>query len=141
VALVDDVSRIATAAAAYAAPSEELGAVLPLELDGGKRLYLCAFTDSSPQQSWLVLDDSGSPLADRRVVRDAASIAALVEVAEESADVPPPEEPRVASLAYLDSLGAAGEDGEFAAALKGALPVVDELAKDVEGNYKLELKP
>jgi hypothetical protein len=141
VSLVDDVSRIATTAAAYAAPGEDVGAVLPLELEGGDRLYLCAFTDSSPQQSWLLLDDGGSPLSDRKLVRDAASIAALVEVAEESADVPPPEEPRVASLAYLDSLGTTSRNGDFAAALQGALPVVDELAKDVEGNYKLELKP
>ena len=129
------------AAAAYAAPGEDVGALLPLELDRGGRLYLCAFTDGSPQQSWLLLDDGGSPLSDRKLVRDAASIAALVEVAEENADVPPSEQPRVASLAYLDSLGATSANGDFAAALHGALPVVDELAKDVEGNYKLELKP
>jgi hypothetical protein len=76
----------------------------------------------------------------RTRVRDAASIAALCEVAEESAELPPAAEPRVASLAYLDSLGAESRNGGFAAALQGALPAVDELAKDVEGNYKLELR-
>jgi hypothetical protein len=73
-------------------------------------------------------------------VRDAASIAALVEVAEESIDMPPADEPRLASLAYLDSLGAQPADGNLAGALQGAVPVVDELAKDIEGNYRLELE-
>jgi hypothetical protein len=139
VALVDDVSRIAAVAASYAWPGEQVGAVLAIELDADDRLYLCAFTGVDEQESWILLDDSGSPVTDRKRVRDAASIAALCEVAEESVGAPPPEEPRVASLSYLDSLGAASENGEFAAAVQGALPVVDELAKDVEGNYKIEL--
>ena len=139
-ALVDDVSRIAAAAASYAWPGEQVGAVLPVELDAGDRLYLCAFTGADPQQSWLALDDGGSPIADRKRVRDVASIAALCEVAEESADVQPPEEPRLASLSYLDSLGPASHNGDFAAAVQGALPAVDELVKDVEGNYKIELR-
>jgi hypothetical protein len=139
VALVNDVSRIAAAAASFAWPGEQVGAVLPVELDAGVRVYLCAFTGADERESWVLLDDSGSPVRDRKRVRDAASIAALCEVAEESAGVPPPEEPRVASLSYLDSLGAASENGNFAAAVQGALPAVDELAKDVEGNYKIEL--
>ena len=39
-------------------------------------------------QSWLALDDRGSPLTNRTLIRDAASIAALVEIAEESAAIP-----------------------------------------------------
>jgi hypothetical protein len=136
---VEDVSRIAAVAASYAWPGEQVGAVLAIELDAGDRLYLCAFTGVDEQESWILLDDSGSPVTDRKRVRDAASIAALCEVAEESVGAPPPEDPRVASLSYLDSLGAASENGDFAAAVQGALPVVDELAKDVEGNYKIEL--
>ena len=138
-ALVDDVSRIAAVAAGYAWPGEQVGAVLAVELEAGERLYLCAFTGADAQHGWLVLDDGGSPISDRKRVRDSASIAALCEVAEESADVPPSEEPRVASLSYLDSLGAASQNGNFAATMQGALPAVDELAKDVEGNYKIEL--
>jgi hypothetical protein len=136
---MDDVSRTAAAAASYAWPGEQVGAVLAVELDVGDRIYLCAFAGADAQHSWLVLDDSGSPITDRKRVRDTASIAALCEVAEESADPPPPEGPRVASLSYLDSLGAASQDGDFAAAVQAALPAVDELAKDVEGNYKIEL--
>jgi hypothetical protein len=139
VALSDDVHRIAERAAAHAAPGEEVAAVLPVELATGERLYLCAFTAPGGGQSWLALDHDGAVVTSRKHVRDAASIAALVEVAEESVDLPPTEEPRVASLAYLDSLGAQPANGNIAGAIHGAVPVVDELAKDIEGNYKLEL--
>jgi hypothetical protein len=67
-------------------------------------------------------------------VRDAASIAAMVEVAEESTDVAG-DEPRLASLPYLDSLGAAVHSGS----LVTAMPAVEELARDIETNYKMEL--
>jgi hypothetical protein len=139
VALTEDVGRIAAAAAAYALPGEEVAAVLPVEPTVGERLYLCAFGDAEGVQSWLALDDDGVPVTSRKRVRDAASIAALCEVAEETATTPPLEEPRVASISYLDSVGATAENGNLAAAIQGALPAVDELAKDIEGNYKLEL--
>jgi len=65
-------------------------------------------------------------------VREAASIAAMVEIAEEAAEQEPAE-PRVASLPYLDSLGAGSE-------IAGGLPAVEELMHDVETNYKLPLE-
>jgi hypothetical protein len=58
----------------------------------------------------------------------------MVEVAEDSAEIAS-DEPRLASLPYLDSLGAALQNGNLVA----AMPAVEELAKDVETNYKLEL--
>ena len=64
-------------------------------------------------------------------MREAASIAALVEVAEDAVDRVPGE-PRVASLEYLDSIGG---DSSIAA----ALPAVEELTRDVERHYKFEL--
>jgi len=136
---MEDVNRIAAAAAAYAAPDEEVGAVLAVEPAPGERLYLCAFTNRDGMQSWLALDDEASPVTDRKRIRDAASIAAISEVAEEIASLPEPDVPRVASLAYLDSLGSTAGNGNFAAAVQGAVPAVDELVKDVESNYKLEL--
>jgi hypothetical protein len=139
VALSDDVHRIAEKAAAHAAPGEDVAAVLAVELASGERLYLCAFTGADGGRSWLALDHDGAVVTSRKRVRDAASIAALVEVAEESVDVPPAQEPRVASLAYLDSLGAQPADGNLAGAIQGAVPVVDELAKDIESNYRLDL--
>ena len=136
--LSEDVGRIAEAAARYVAPGEELAAVLPVEPASGERVYLCAFAQADGTQSWLALDDRGSPLTNRTLIRDAASIAALVEIAEESAAVPTGDEPRLASPAYLDSLGAA--NGELAGALQSALPAIDELTRDLELNYKLKLE-
>jgi len=113
--------------------------VLPIEPAGGERLYLCAFVGPTGLHTWLALDEHGEPVTDRKRVRDAASIAALVEVAEESADVSLDEEPRVASAAYLDSLGATAQNGEVVGPLQAALPAVEELTRDVELHYRLEL--
>ena len=82
-AVADDVGRIAAAAAAFAAPGEEVAGVLAAETLG-RRVYLCAF-ESPEGRTWLALDDDAQPLSERRLVREAASITALCEVAEESA--------------------------------------------------------
>jgi hypothetical protein len=176
-----DVGRIASAAAAFAEPGEEVAGVLVAETLG-RRVYLCAF-ESAKGRAWLALGDDSEPLTDGRLVREAASLAALCEVAEESAGgghlselqarlaelrgTDNPEgieeaeaaaaslaetlqpEPRVASGAYLDALGSAsrrleqalGESGAspFAAAMQAALGSVEELAQDVERNYKMPL--
>jgi hypothetical protein len=139
VALSDDVSRIAEVAARFAAPGETLGAVIAVEPSSGERVYLCAFSGEDGTHSWLALDETGAPVRNRTRIRDAASIAALVEVAEESAATPVTSEPRLASPSYLDSLGA-GAAGDVAGALQGALPAIDELTRDLELNYKLELE-
>jgi hypothetical protein len=57
-------------------------------------VYLCAFAQADGTQSWLALDDRGSSLTNRTLIRDAASIAALVEIADASAAVPVGDEPR-----------------------------------------------
>jgi hypothetical protein len=180
--VVEDVGRIAGAAAAFAEPGEELAGVLVAETLG-RRVYLCAF-ESAKGHAWLALGAAAEPLSDGRLVRDAASLAALCEVAEESAggghlselqarlaelrETDNPEgieeaeaaaaslaetlqpEPRVANGAYLDALGSAsrrleqalGEDSAspFAAAMQAALGSVEELAADVESNYKIALE-
>jgi hypothetical protein len=131
VALSEDVSRIAAAAATHRAPGEQVVAVLAVESAAGERVYLAAFGDPDGNQKWLALDHGGVPVTDRTRVREAASIAALVEVAEEAAERVA-DGPRLASLPYLDSIG--GDAG-----IAGALPAVEELTRDVEQNYKLEL--
>jgi hypothetical protein len=181
-AVADDVGRIAGAAARFAEPGEELSGVLVVETLG-RRVFLCAF-ESAEGHAWLALGVDAEPLTDRRLVREAASLAALCEVAEESAggghlvelqarlaelrETDNPEgieeaeaaamalaetlqpEPRVASGAYLDALGSAsrrleqalGENGvsPFAAAMQAARGSVEELADDVETNYKIALE-
>jgi hypothetical protein len=81
--VVEEVGRIASAAAAFAEPGEDLAGVLVTETLG-RRIYLCAF-ESAEGRAWLALGDEAEPLTDGRLVREAASIAALCEVAEESA--------------------------------------------------------
>jgi hypothetical protein len=131
VALSEEVNRIAAAAATHRGPGQQVVAVLAVETATGERVYLSAFADAEGQQEWLALDHDGVPVTSRERVREAASIAALVEVAEEAAEQVV-EGPRLASLPYLDSIG--GDAG-----IAAALPAVEELTRDIEQNYKLEL--
>jgi hypothetical protein len=184
VALSEDLSRIALAAAAYAKPGEEVTGVVPAEPATGARVYLCAYRRENDETSWLALRDDEEPVADRALVRDAVSIAAMCELAEEVAaggdlddlrsqlvalrvtENPPgvdvAEEavvdlqhtigapPRVASPAHLDAVGAATRNLEralgdtsaspFAEAMKRGVETVEQLAKDVEANYKRPLQ-
>jgi hypothetical protein len=180
--VAEDVGHIADAAAAFAEPGEELAGVLVTETLG-RRVYLCAF-ESAEGRAWLAVGADGEPLTEGRLVREAASIAALCEIAEESAggghlselqarlaelrETDNPEgieeaeaaaaslaetlqpEPRVANGDYLDAIGSAsrrleqalGESGgsPFAATMQAALGAVEELAADVESNYKMPLE-
>ena len=83
-ALTDDLEHAAAAAAEYAEAGEELSGVLAAELPSGLRVYLSAFS-TGEAHTWLALDDEGRRIADREVVRQAAALIALAEVAEESA--------------------------------------------------------
>lgn len=85
-ALVDDLERIAAAATAHAGDGEHVSGVLAAEPSPGERVYLCAFERGDDGgRSWLALDDAGRPLSSRATVRDAVSIAAVCEIAAESA--------------------------------------------------------
>ena len=134
--LEQDLRRIAERAAVYADEGEDIAGIVPTEPASGFRLYVCAY-GSEDSTGWLVLDATGVPVADRELVRDAVSITALCEVAEEAAGVEP-DSARVASPALLDELGA--EAGpELAEAVKGAAGTVEELVRDVERGYKRPL--
>src|SRR5437588_9741113 len=84
VARGDDLSAIAAAASASVEPGEELGAILAAEPSPGERTYLCAFT-TAEEHSWLALAADGAPVTSRDRVREAVSILALCELAEDSA--------------------------------------------------------
>ena len=81
--LADELSRIADAAGAFAVGDERLAGVVPVENHGG-RVYLCAY-EASERRTWLALDDGGRPLESRSDVREAVSLAAMCELAEETA--------------------------------------------------------
>jgi hypothetical protein len=84
VALTDNLRRAADAAVRYADEGEELTGIIPAEPATGTRLYLCAFAVED-ERSWLVLDGDGMPVETRSLVRETVSIAALCELAEETA--------------------------------------------------------
>ena len=153
-----ELRRIADSAVRHAAEGEELTGIVPAEPRPGIRVYVCAFSNerrldgahqraeapASPapragdgeETTWLVLDADARPVEDRSLVRDAVSIAALFELAEEATGAVG-DEPRVASPALLDELGGAGP--EVAAAVRSGSDTVAELLRDVERGYKLPL--
>ena len=85
VTLVDDVERVAIAAAAAAGDGERVAAVLPVDTVPGGRAYICAYTSDGGARTWVVLDDDARTLTRREAVRAAVTLAALCEVAAESA--------------------------------------------------------
>jgi hypothetical protein len=134
-----ELRRIADAAVRHAGAGEELAGIVAAEPGSGVRVYVCAFSDGGESTTWLALDANGAPVEDRSLVRDAVSIAALYELAEEATGAAA-DEPRVATPAELDALGAAAEDPQaFVAVMKSATGTVDELVKDVERGYKVPL--
>ena len=183
VGLDEELGLIAEAATAFATAGERVTAILPAEPASGVRTYLVAYEDDGDGRTWLALGGDAQPLQRRNAVREAVSIAAMCEIAEESAgggdlqelrsqlvtlrltENPPGIDeaeaaaleleralaagPRVASPEYLDAVGAAtrrleralgDESGSpFAAAMRRALPAVEELTAEVEGAYKLPL--
>jgi hypothetical protein len=83
-ALSEELERIAQLARALAAPGETLAGILPTEPLSAGRVYLCAY-ETPEGHAWLALDAAGAQLSDRHAVREAAQIAGLCEIAEESA--------------------------------------------------------
>jgi hypothetical protein len=81
--LEEEIAAARAAAQAHTVEGEEVVGVVPAE-PAGVRIYLCAFQRGS-ESTWLALDREGSPVADRGLIRDAASIAAMCELAEECA--------------------------------------------------------
>jgi hypothetical protein len=130
VALADDFSRAAEAAAAFASPSERVAAVLAAEPADGLRVYVCSY-EADGERSWLALDGNDAALTSRSLVREAVSLVALCEIAEEAAGIEV-EHPRLATPAYLDRIGTPD--------VAAALLAVDALLLEVESAYKQELR-
>ena len=78
--LGEELAGVAAAASAHG----EVSAVLAAEPAGGQRLYLVAFGEDD-DRSWLVVDGNAAPVAERKLVREVASIVVMCELAEELA--------------------------------------------------------
>jgi hypothetical protein len=85
VELSADLRRVAERAVTHAEPGEELAGIVPAEPRAGALVYLCVYRDEDDRTSWLVLDREGHAVEDRTLVRDAVSIVAMCELAEEAA--------------------------------------------------------
>lgn len=84
--LADELNRIAALAAGHADDGESVRGVIAAEPAGGDVVYLCAFARGDGEdRSWLVLDAEGRAVASRIAVRAAVSIAAMCELAAETA--------------------------------------------------------
>ena len=81
--LDQELRRIAEKAVTYCRDGEELAGIIPAQPGSGGRVYVCAYRDEG-ETSWLVLDADGKAVEDRVLVKDAVSIAALCELAEEA---------------------------------------------------------
>jgi len=84
VSLGDELARIAETAADYAAADEHVSGILAAEPVRGERVYVCSF-DGAGLRSWLAFDEQGAPVRARSLVREAVAIAAMCEIAEETA--------------------------------------------------------
>jgi hypothetical protein len=82
--LQEELMRTVDAAVAFSDAGEAVAGILAAEPARGQRVYLCAF-EGDGGRSWLVLDAAGRPVEERALVREAVSIAALCELAEETA--------------------------------------------------------
>ena len=126
--LAEELDRIAAVAEGYASGGERLAGVLPAEPGPGARVYVCAF-ERGDDRSWLALDPDGEPLRSRARVRDAVSIAALCELADENAGGGDLSDlrSRLVSLRLTEGVDGIGEAEEAALALEsvvGASPRV-----------------
>ena len=83
--LREELERVGGLTQRFAAPGETLAGILAAEPRPDTRVYLCAFVDEAGARSWVALDAAGEPITSRTAVRDAVSIAALCELAEETA--------------------------------------------------------
>jgi hypothetical protein len=128
--LVGELERIADAAAAFASPGEHVSGILVAEpLDLG-RVYLCAYENDRGGHSWLALDADARPIASAHAVREAASLAALCELAEETAgggDLPALRA-RLAEIRETEAPEGVAEAERAAAALAGTLQAQPRVA-------------
>ncbi len=131
--LTDDLERIRQAAAPFAAPGERVAGILAAEpLDLG-RLYLVAYESDGGEHGWLALDEDGRPVDSGRAVREAVSIAALCEVAEETAgggDLPELRA-RLAEIRKTEAPAGIEDAEEAAAALAATLEAEPRVASTV----------
>jgi hypothetical protein len=118
-------------ASALAGGDERVVAVMPAEPGRGRRVYLIAY-EGGGGLSYLALDGALEPLTDARLVREAVTMLALAERAEEASGATLAEELAGALAGARRELAAAGLD-EAAAAARAAEEATAEVARVTTG--------
>jgi hypothetical protein len=85
VAITDDLERAVALALEHAGEGDVVSGVLATEPDAGRRIYVCSIDGADGTRGWLAIDANGAVVTSRADVRAAVSIAALCEVAIDSA--------------------------------------------------------
>ena len=113
--LEEELETAVTAAGRHARPGEQPVAVMAAE-PAGTRVFVVALA-AGDDLGFVAVYASGTPVADRRLVKDAVSLAALAERAEEVSGATAADDLVEQFRGTAESLRAAGE-GEAAAAAK-----------------------
>ena len=66
-------------------PGSQVSGVLATEADPGRRVFVCSIDGADARRGWLAVRENGSVVTGRPELRAAVSIAALCEVAAETA--------------------------------------------------------
>ena len=85
VSLAAELERAAEHAAAAAEPGSAVSGVLATEAEPGKRVYVCSIDGADGTRAWVAVHADGSVVTSRAELRAAVSIAALCEVAADTA--------------------------------------------------------
>jgi hypothetical protein len=83
--LADDLERAAELAGAHLGDGDVVSGVLATEPEPGRRVYVSSVDGADGRRGWLGVREDGSVVTSRAELRAAVSIAALCEVAAESA--------------------------------------------------------
>jgi hypothetical protein len=85
VALSDDLGHAAARALAHLGVGDVVSGVLATEAQPGRRIYVCSIDSADGTRAWVAVEADGEVVTSRADLRAAVSIAALCEVAVDSA--------------------------------------------------------
>lgn len=85
VSLDDELERAAEHALSVVEPGDTVSGVLATEPEPGRRIYVCSIDGADGTRGWIAVDGDGTAVVSRAGLRAAVSIAALCEVAADSA--------------------------------------------------------
>jgi hypothetical protein len=128
--LEEELETAVAAAGRHARPGEEPVAVMAAE-PAGARVFVVALA-AGEELGYVAVDGAGAPVADRRLVKDAVSLAALAERAEEVSGATAADELVAQFRASSQALRGAGE-GEAADAAEAVAGAAQRLGGAAAG--------